>query len=103
MININDVTVPTKGTGKYLNVKALSFDLSPTAGITLYWSLHKEEVVLDESEDAEEGATISIPGAMLMEGNLNFPQASYDTWGTDDSVVIDWALTELGFTEVTEE
>lgn len=103
MININDVVVPTKGTGKYLNVRALSFDLSPTDGIVLYWSLHTEETVLDESEGAEEGATISKPGIMLMEGNLNFPQASYDTWGTDDSVVTDWALTELGFTEVTSE
>jgi len=103
MININDVTVPTKGTGKYLNVKALSFDLSPTAGITLYWSLHTEETVLDESEDAEEGATITIPGATLMEGNLSYPQSEYDAWGTDDTVVTDWALTELGFTKVTAE
>jgi len=103
MIQINDVVVPTKGTGKYLNVKALSFDLSPTAGITLYWSLHAEELLPDESEGAEEGATVSQPGAMLMEGNLNFPQASYDTWGTDDSVVTDWVLAELGFTELTSE
>ena len=103
MININDVVVPTKGTGKYLNVKALSFDLSPTAGITLYWSLHKEETVLDASEDAEEGATITIPGATLMEGNLSYPQSEYDTWSTDDTVVTDWALTELGFTKVTAE
>lgn len=103
MININDVAVPTKGTGKYLNVKALSFDLSPTNGITLYWSIHKEELVPDESEGAEEGSTVSTAGAMLLEGNLSFPQSSYDTWGTDDSVVTSWAMTELGVTEVTEE
>jgi len=101
MININDVTVPTKGTGKYLNVKALSFDLSPTSGITLYWSLHKEETVPDESEGAEEGATITRAGAILMDGNLTFPQDQYDLWGTDDTHVTDWALTELGFTKVT--
>lgn len=103
MININDVVVPTKGTGKYLNVRTLSFDLSPTAGIILYWSLHKEELVPDESEGAEEGATVSQPGAILLEGNLNFPQSEYDAWGTDDSVVTDWAMTELGVTEVTAE
>lgn len=102
MININDVVVPTKGTGKYLNVKALDFNISPTSGITLYWSLHKEETVLDESEGAEEGATITIPGVKLMEGNLSYPQSEYDSWGTDDSVVTDWVLTQLGFTEVTE-
>lgn len=103
MININDVVVPTKGTGKYLDVRALSFDISPTDGIVLYWALYAEETVPDESAGAEEGATISKPGIMLIEGNLNFPQSEYDTWGTDDSVVTDWALTELGFTEVTSE
>ena len=103
MINVNNVVVPTKGTGKYLNVKALSFDLSPSNGITLYWSLHAEELVPDESEGAEEGATVSQPGATLMEGNLSYPQSEYDTWGTDDTVVTDWALTELGFTKVTSE
>jgi len=103
MININDVTVPTKGTGKYLNVKALSFELSPTSGITLYWSLHEEQTVPDESEGAEEGATITRAGTILMDGNLTFPQDQYDLWGTDDSHVTNWALTELGFTKVTEE
>ena len=38
-----------------------------------------------------------------MEGNLSYPQSEYDTWGTDDTVVTDWALTELGFTKVTAE
>lgn len=103
MININDVVVPTKGTGKYLNVKVLSFDLSPTNGVTLYWSIHAEALVPDESEGAEEGATVSQPGAMLLEGNLSYPQEEYDAWGTDDTVVTDWAMTELNVTEVTSE
>lgn len=102
MININNVIIPTKGTGKYLNVKVLDFNIPPTSGITLYWSLHKEETVLDESEGAEDGATITKPGAKLMEDNLNYPQSEYDSWGADDSVVTDWVLTQLGFTEVTE-
>jgi len=102
MINIQDVTVPTKGTGKYLNVTVLSFNLMPSNGISIYWSIHSENVVPDESEGAEEGATISRPGNMLLEGNLSMPQEAYDQWGTDDTYVTDWALTELGLTEVTE-
>jgi len=101
MININDVVIPTKGTGKYLNVKTIGFELSPTDGVDLYWSLHTENIVLDHSEDAEEGATISIPGSKIMDGKLTLPQSNYDTWGTDDSVVTDWVLTQLGFTEVS--
>ena len=102
MINIQDVTVPTKGTGKYLNVTVLSFNLMPSNGISIYWSIHSENVVPDISEGAEEGATVSSPGGMLLEGNLSMPQESYDQWGTDDTYVTDWALTELGLTEVTE-
>jgi hypothetical protein len=82
MIHINSVVIPTKGTAKYLDVKVLSFDISPTDGIILYWSVHDEN------------------GLMLLEGNINFPQEQYDSWGTDDSVVSDWVMTELGFTEV---
>jgi hypothetical protein len=50
MINIQDVTVPTKGTGKYLNVTVLSFNLIPDNGISIYWSIHSENVVPDISE-----------------------------------------------------
>lgn len=100
MININDVVVPTKGTAKYLNVKVSSFDLEPSNGIKLSWSIHKEEIVLDPSDDAEEGATISVAGKSLLSGTLDYPQSEYNSWGTDDSVVIDWVLAQLGFTEV---
>jgi hypothetical protein len=101
MININDVVVPTKGTAKYLNVKVTSFDLSPSNGVSLTWSIHKEDIVQDPSEDAEDGDTISVPGKSILSGTLNFPQTNYDTWGTDDTVVSDWVLTQLGFTEVS--
>ena len=101
MIKIQDLAVPTKGTGKYLNVRVLSFDLEPTNGITLYWAIHAEELVPDQSEGAEEGATVAAPGPVLLEGNLNMPQTTYDTWGTDDSVVTDWAMTELSVTAET--
>ncbi len=101
MININDVIVPTKGTAKYLLIKTNSFELSPSNGIKLTWSIHKEDIVLDPSEDAEEGDTISVAGKALLSGTLDYPQSEYNSWGTDDTVVTDWVMTELGFTEVT--
>jgi hypothetical protein len=93
MIKIQDVIVPTKGTGKYLNVRVLPFDLEPTNGIQLYWAVLAETTTPDS-----EGVDQVGPGAMLLEGNLSFPQDQYELWGTDDSFVIDWAATELNLT-----
>jgi hypothetical protein len=101
MININDLVVPMKGTGKYLNVRVLPFDLAPTTGITLYWAIHEEGTdtqIIDEVE-----TEVTVPGGKLLEGNLHYPQSEYDNWGTDDSVVTDWAMTELGVTEASAE
>lgn len=95
MININDVVVPTKGTGKWLQVKALNFDISPTNGIKLYWAVFSEVLVPMGSGDP-----VSKPNQLLMDGNLHYPQSEYDDWGTDDSVVTNWVMTQLGFTEV---
>ena len=92
MNKIQDVIVPTKGTGKYLEVRALTFNLTPTNGISLYWAIHDEKTV------EEEGVETKVPGAMLLDGNLHMPQEQYDQWGTDDSVVVSWAATELNLT-----
>lgn len=89
MIKIQDVTVPTKGTGKYFQITALNFVVSPTSGIQTYWQVFAE--TLDEEGN-------STPGAMLIDGNLPMDEATYDAWGTDDSYVVNWALQELGFT-----
>lgn len=97
MDKIQDIIVPTKGTGKYLEVRALTFNLTPTNGISLYWAIHEEKVTTDE-----EGVETKTPGSTLLEGNLQMPQEQYDQWGTDDSVVIEWAATELGVTIITE-
>jgi hypothetical protein len=93
MNKIQDVVVPTKGTGKYLNVRVLPFDLEPTNGIQLYWAVLAETTTPDS-----EGVDQVGPGAMLLEGNLSFPQDQYELWGTDDTFVIDWAATELNLT-----
>ena len=94
MIKIQDVVVPTKGTGKYLNVRVLTFDLEPQNGISLYWAIHSETTNTDE-----EGVETLSPGSVLLEGNLSMPQETYDQWGTDDSFVTDWALSELSLSK----
>lgn len=89
MTQIQDVVVPTKGTAKYLNVRVLPFDLEPTDGIYVYWALYDEQV------SPEYG---SSPGNNLLDGNLHMTQETYDAWGTDDTYVINWVITELGLT-----
>lgn len=96
MIKIEDLIVPTKGTGKYLNVRVLPFDLTPTDGITLYWAIQAETPSVNP-----EGVETSVepgPGAVLLEGNLHFPQDKYEEWGTDDTFVTNWAAEQLGLT-----
>ena len=97
MIKIQDVIVPTKGTGKYLNVRVLPFDLTPTSGIQLYWAIQAEMTSTDP-----QGVETTVPGQVLLEGNLHFPQEQYELWGTDDTFVTDWAVTELNLTKLEE-
>ena len=97
MNKIQDIVVPTKGTGKYLEVRALTFNLTPTSGISLYWAIYTENTSTDE-----EGVETKTPGSIVLEGNLHMPQEKYELWGTDDTFVIEWAATELNLTLITE-
>lgn len=97
MNKIQDIVVPTKGTGKYLEVRALTFNLTPTSGISLYWAVYSEQINTDEA-----GVETKGPGSIVLEGNLHMPQEKYELWGTDDTFVIDWAATELNLTLIEE-
>jgi hypothetical protein len=97
MNKIEDVIVPTKGTGKYLEVRALTFNLTPTSGISLYWAIHTET-----SSENPEGETVLTPGANILDGNLYLPQDKYEQWGTDDTFVIEWAAEQLSLTLIPE-
>jgi len=97
MNKIQDIAVPTKGTGKYLEVRALTFNLTPTSGISLYWAIYTENTSTDEA-----GVETKTPGSIVLEGNLHMPQEKYELWGTDDTFVIEWAATELNLTLITE-
>ena len=97
MNKIEDLVVPTKGTGKYLEVRALTFNLTPTSGITLYWAIYTETSSLDEN-----GLEVQTPGSIVLEGNLHMPQEQYELWGTDDTFVIEWAAAQLYLTLIPE-
>lgn len=87
---INSVSVPGKGTGEYLDLTVLSFSLNPST-VSLYWAIKSESTSTDS-----EGAEVVSVGATLTEGNLTVPAEVVSVWGTDDSVISDWAIEELG-------
>ena len=66
MIKIQDVIVPTRGTGKYFQIKLINLNI-PGTDATFYWN------VLSEIFTEEQ----SVPGSILLEGNLHMPQDIY--------------------------
>jgi hypothetical protein len=99
MIKIEDVIVPSKGTGKYFAIKCLNLDLnkSSEATPTFYWEVKTAvPYAIDEVQT-------QIPGEVILNGNLSMSSVAYSSWGNDDSYVINWALEQLGFVEVVEE
>ena len=90
MIKIEDVVVPTKGTAKYFNIVALNFPMNPSS-VTFYWQ------ILSEVEEIQDELVTTKPGSSLIDGNITMNQAEYAAWGDDDTYVINWALSQLGF------
>ena len=90
---IQTVTIPARGEGKYFTINALTFPMNATS-ITFYWQ------ILTETFETVEGSEtpVSKPGSSILDGNLIMKEDIIATWGNDDSVVIDWALAELGLT-----
>lgn len=90
---IQTVTVPARGEGKYFTINALTFPMNATS-ITFYWQ------ILTETFETVEGSEtpVSKPGSSILDGNLIMKEDVIATWGNDDSVVIDWALSELSLT-----
>lgn len=92
---IEDVIIPIKGTGKYLEVKTLGFPLNP-ASVSFYYAIHAE------TSTEVDGATVSTPGHVLIDGNLIMDGETYAAWGLDDDYVWDWAAQELNLTFAVE-
>jgi hypothetical protein len=89
MIQIQDVTVPTKGVGKYFSLMSLNIPLPGTTA-SFYWSVYSET-------ETQEPEPKKQPGSVVLEGNLTMDAETYAQWGTDDDYAIDWALNQLGF------
>ena len=83
MIEIQPITIPTKGTGNLFSIRVIGYVLG-SASATFYWAVNHE--------DGEN--LISI-----IDGNLTMTSPELDNWGTDDTYVIDWALNQLNFTK----
>ena len=98
MVKIENVIVPSKGTGKYFGIKCLNLDLKKSSEATpnFYWEVKKATPYAIDEVQTE------IPGETVLEGNLSMTKEEYALWGADDSYVIDWALAKLGFVEVIE-
>jgi hypothetical protein len=79
MVKIETVDIPTKGSGVYLNIMALNFQMSPDS-VNFYWQL-----LSDSKEDC------------LLDGKLVMDKQTYDGWSSDDSYVTKWACNKLGF------
>ena len=97
MVKIENVIVPSKGTGKYFAIKCLNLDLkkSSEAAPNFYWEVKKAVPYAVDEVQTE------LPGETILEGNLSMTKEEYALWGADDAYVIDWALDKLGFVEDT--
>ncbi len=90
-VHIEPVTVPIKGEGAFMEVRSLGFPLNPSS-VSWYYAIRKAQVV------EQEGVSISVPGEVVLEGNLHMDRPTYDLWSTDDNYVFDWAAQELSLT-----
>lgn len=80
MVKIEQVIVPTKQAGEYLNIVALNFPMNPDQ-VEFYWQL-----LTDDSS-----------GICVLDGKLLMNKQTYDGWNSDDFYVVNWACNLLGF------
>ena len=74
------VQLPLDGTADNLEIRVNSFPLFPSQ-IEVFWKVSGLEV--------------------SKEGTIVLPQSIIDSWGTDDNVVKNYVLQELGLSENT--
>lgn len=96
MIKIEEIIVPTRGIGKYFQLKNLENVINPSnpEPKIFFWEVLTEETV-PEGETTKTG-----PGVSILVGNITMSVETYSQWGTDDNYCLDWALNELGFTKL---
>jgi hypothetical protein len=81
-IEIQPITIPTKGTGNLFTIDLINYSIMGSSA-TFYWNV---------------GYINDNFFHIVLEGNLVMDSPDIDSWGTDDTYVIDWALNKLNFT-----
>ena len=76
MINIQPVTIFSKGTADKLVLRVLDFDMTATTA-SFYYELTTD---LDQSMNYK----------TLLNGNLTMTESEYSQWGADNSYCINW-------------
>lgn len=95
MIKINDVQIPTKGTGKYFGLKCLPFEINKESKSSPEFKWVVKDSVIQENN----GEQIEYPGQTILEGTLFMTEQDYSLWTGSDSYAIDWALQKLNLSE----
>lgn len=75
---IQPVTIPAKGVATKLNIKVIYYEIGGSYA-TFYWGAQTESEVT------------------ILEGSLTMESPELDSWGTDDTYVVDWVLEKLNF------
>jgi len=86
---IEPITIPTKGIGKFITIDAQSFTLGADA-VNLHWRI-LENVEVDNMPPLE--------GRELLNDTLIMANEDLANWGADDNVAIDYVLNTLNLTK----
>ena len=82
---IEPITIPTKGVGKYITIDAQSFALGADA-VNLHWRIL-------ENVELNNGAPLE--GRELLNDTLIMANEDLASWGADDNVAIDFVINQL--------
>jgi len=86
---IEPITIPTKGIGKFITIDAQSFTLGADA-VNLHWRI---------LENVELNSMPPLEGRELLSDNIMMANNDLANWGADDNVAIDWVINELNLTK----
>lgn len=85
MINIQPVTIFSKGTADKLILKVLDFEMTANTA-TFYYALV-------DTVSPSNNSFIT-----LLDGNIEMTESEFANWGADNQYCINWAASKLGLT-----
>lgn len=83
---IKEITIPTKGIGRYINIQCNAFQLG-TNVVTFNWKI---------LENIDFNSTPLLEGRELLNGEEVMADNDLESWGSDDNVAIDFVLNKIG-------